>query len=66
LGNDGDNPAASNGTAGSDAPGTSNGPGEPTEPIVCHHGCATQDLDADGDIDLADLARFANAFTGPP
>ncbi|MFQ5463910.1 MAG: hypothetical protein ACE5E5_14955, partial [Phycisphaerae bacterium] len=49
------------------APGEGRGdPADPVEPIVCHPGCAMQDLDADGDIDLADLARCANAFTGPP
>ncbi len=39
---------------------------EPNEPIVSHPGCAIQDLDADGDIDLLDLALFANDFTGAP
>jgi len=51
-------------TGPASAPGDSGD--DPPEPIVCHPGCAIQDLDADGDIDLADLALFANAFTGAP
>ncbi len=36
-----------------------NGPGIPTDP-----GCIWADMDADGDVDFADFARFQRAFTG--